>query len=754
MSQRTISKPVSPSAPNATAKAKKPKTTLGFGVGKYREIVFSVALFLVFDIGVLIMAFFISQQIAADALGVNLAGRQRMLSQRTVKTLLQVDNAIDRNQDITEPLNELKTTYQLFDTTLTAFQVGGRVTNADGQSVLLGAVSSDEGQQILQKALAIWQPYKAALAPILAATDTIPTNALEQAIIYASQNNLVLLKLMNDLTVHLEQVAAQRADRLRLVQLTGIILALINFFIILFHFVRRLRASDAATEKARQETRDILETVNEGLFLLDQQGRIGSQHSAALATMLGHRELADRRLMDILRDRISPKLLQTAQEYIDVLFQDHVKEKLVAGLNPLREVQVNVRDDKGHYQIKYLDFNFKRVHDANNKISYLQVTINDVTRQVLLAQELAASQKRAEEQMDLLMNILHVEPHTLSDFMNRAAQSLNDINSALKEQAKLAGKSAPHKNPQQLIKTVIFPIVHALKGEAALLELDFFTTRAHAFEDTLTELQNRPTLTGEDLLGLVVHLDHLMSHVDAVNDMVNRLVSLTQAFKSSPTAGPAMATATPTATAITSASTPAAAQTAVISRFEPFVIDRLIQRMAADQGKQVTVTTQGFENWTAPPDWVPILRDVFVQLARNAVTHGIETPAERAQKGKSLTALIEMRLEALSDGTYRVVFRDDGRGIAADHLRTVAVRSGRYSTDELATWTEAQLVDLIFEPGFSTANQVSTDAGRGVGMDIIKNKVRQLGGQLQLFTQSGRFCEWQILLPMAQPAQI
>jgi len=110
---------------------------------KYREIIFSIALFLFFDLGVLVMNFYIATQIAEDAVSVNLAGRQRMLSQRTVKTLLQIQNEQDAGNVPTEPLAELKRTYDLFDSTLLAFRDSGAVTGGAGQQVQLPAAATE-----------------------------------------------------------------------------------------------------------------------------------------------------------------------------------------------------------------------------------------------------------------------------------------------------------------------------------------------------------------------------------------------------------------------------------------------------------------------------------------------------------------------------------------------------------------------------------------------------------------------------------
>ncbi len=226
---------------------------MGHSMGKYRGILASIALFLLLDASVLMLNFYMSYQIADDAVGVNLAGRQRMLSQRMVKSLFELEHNLDVGAAIDAPRTELAQTVTLFDQTLTAFSQGGASTGASDEEVILQAVNAEAAQAALDEALIVWHPYRVRIEAVLAGLERETFDirpALATAIAYARENNVALLTLMNDLTVELEQVAASKATRLRLIQTIGISLALINFLIILFHFLRQLRDSDRKIEAA------------------------------------------------------------------------------------------------------------------------------------------------------------------------------------------------------------------------------------------------------------------------------------------------------------------------------------------------------------------------------------------------------------------------------------------------------------------------------------------------------------------------
>jgi signal transduction histidine kinase len=761
--------------------------------GKYGTIIISIALFLVFDLGVLVLNFYVSSAISKDAVSVNLAGRQRMLSQRTVKALLETQIALKTGEDVRPPLEELRKTYTLFDGTLRAFQQGGEALGGDGQPVQIEAVQDPIAQAVIAKAYDLWTPYREKLLPLIEGEPSLLRTALPEAVAHARANNVALLGLMNEFTTALEKVASAKADRLRLIQVTGISLALINFLVILFHFIRHLRASDALAEAARQETQDILESVSEGLFLLDRDGNIGHEHSQSLETIFQGADLAHRNFLDVLRPLVSDGTLQETADYLGILFREHVNLKLVATINPLDQVQAEFRDSGTK---KYLAFQFTRVHDKHRALSHVLVTVKDVTEQVLLSRQLEQSKQLAEEQMTILLAILHIDPESLRYFLDSAEQALKKVNQTLRQYGE-------HRQlfPKQYRLAIldILPIVHGAKGEAALLGLTLFEKKLHAFEDLISELRGQSNLGGEHLLSLTVHLDRMLADVQTVREMVDRLVDLRQTFGqtfapefTAPAAAPEappeplFETAEDLALPIEPAATlalplepsaslapafalppePSAAPApaprqgpahsptrrgpAEISAADNAILQvqmqRLVKRMAEAHGKQVDLVVHGFDALVLSNEQKAALREVLTQLLRNAVVHGIETPAERAEAGKQDMGVIRVQAKPTDEGC-RIICHDDGRGISGERLREAAIRSGLWAAEELAGWDEQRLRALLFEPGLSTADSVTLDAGRGVGMDVVKERVEALNGQLALSTQPGQFCAWSITLP-------
>ena len=702
---------------------------------KYRAIVYAVAFFLVFDLGVLILNFYTSYQISEDAVAINLAGRQRMLSQRMTKAILTINDDLRNGADVSGAFKELKTTVGLFDGTLSGFEQGTEVTGSDGKPVVLQAIESAAGRDLLQQARDVWRPYLAALQPMFDYLEALPVAApavfadapapaadvasaadsrtaeaavLSAAVAVARANNLKLLDLMNRFTGHLEQLAKHKADRLRLVQTVGISLALINFGFILFHFLRQLRAGDQRIEAAQRETAEILGTVQEGLFLLGADGRIGSQFSASLKKIL-HREISPGEdLFRLLKGMAPDVTLQTARSYIELLFSSRVRERLVGDLNPLNRLEVLVEKQTGGYETRYLDMHFNRVL-VDGKISHLLVTVTDITERVRLEKELAAVDRRAKTESEMLMAILRIEPADLAEFLARTEISLLESNDLLKR------RSFGRADYLQVVNA-IFRAVHAIKGEAAALGLDSVEAMAHEFELKLAPLREREDLSGDDLLPLPVHLNELLEHVGQVRSVMEHALDLLRV-----------------------ATTTQPRPDGLAAEFE-----RLAARIAGDQRKRVRVVTElsGFES--LPATVRRTLKDLAIQLVRNAVYHGIEPPDERTRYAKPEEGTVRLTMQPMGDSQFEFIVRDDGRGLAPQRIREALLATGRYRAEDLDALDERVLLAKIFDPGFSTAAGANRDAGHGVGLDIVKERLASLRAQLKLDSQPGRFTEFRI----------
>ena len=175
-------------------------------------------------------------------------------------------------------------------------------------------------------------------------------------------------------------------------------------------------------------------------------------------------------------------------------------------------------------------------------------------------------------------------------------------------------------------------------------------------------------------------------------------------------------------------------------------LPRAVRDLAQATGKQVRLSLHG-ETVELDRKVLEAIADPLLHLVRNALDHGIEMPEERQAAGKAPQGHLTVRAEA-AGSEVRVVVTDDGRGIAPQHLREQAVRQGLVSAESAAHLPDHEALDLIFVPGFSTASVITDISGRGVGMDVVRQNLAELGGRVEVESQPGLGTSVTLVLPL------
>jgi two-component system chemotaxis sensor kinase CheA len=173
---------------------------------------------------------------------------------------------------------------------------------------------------------------------------------------------------------------------------------------------------------------------------------------------------------------------------------------------------------------------------------------------------------------------------------------------------------------------------------------------------------------------------------------------------------------------------------------------RIVRDLARQLGKEIELIQEG-EDTNLDRSLVEALADPLVHLLRNAVDHGLEDPAGRDRAGKPRKG--KVRLSASQRGERIVIsVSDDGRGMDPEVLRRKAIEKGIIDATQAARLSEVECYELIFRPGFSTAAQISDISGRGVGMDVVKTRVAELGGTLQVHSRLGHGSTLELTVPL------
>ena len=702
--------------------------------GRYKTIIIAITCFLIFDLGVLAVNFYTSFQIRDDALAINLSGRQRMLSQRTVKSLLTV--AIGHRNNDSELMEsgrkELKLASDLFDSTLKAFIHGNTITGTENTPIYLKASEGKNSPEILANATKVWDPFFQKIQPVIDGTAT--RIELEDAIDYAQKNNLTILGFMNDLTNDLEVLADGRSQRLRMVQTIGIILALINFIFILFKFIRQLRVADKAVSVANEENEDILKTVHEGLFLLTPDYKIGNQISVSASNLFGQKLRPGDDFFELLTNRVSEKTLEDAQEYVALLTSEHVKEQLIQSINPLSQVEVSFKNKLGINKKHFLMLNFSRVLDKAKKLRHLLVTIQDITEKIELEAKLQEERQRSQNEFSMLLKAMEADPGELRSFIESAESRLLYVNDLLRSTSETSNEIK-----LQAIIDEISREIHGIKGNAAALNLDNIADIAHNFEDDLAAIKNAKahgSKLSEELLSLPIPLGNLLAAVS----MLKGIINLGPAIQASSN----MALTSANISALTNNTAAIKTDNDHINPLDQSVFDNLVSSITKEYGKQTQLHITADNGWQDfSKTTSQALREITIQLVRNAIVHGIEPVTDRVIAGKSREGLVTIRLRNTNDNTWQLSVKDDGSGLDANAIREKLKTLEWYTDGQLKNMSDKQVIMHIFKPGFSMASRSSMHAGRGAGLDLIVHDMHKLSSaHLHVSSHPGTFTEF------------
>ena len=258
--------------------------------------VLAVVLFLLFDFIALSLNVWLSYRIEQQAININLSGRQRMLSQRMVKTLLLMDKNTHDEQTYLEYLEELRITFDRFEYTLDAFHRGGRTFSAESEMIYVAPLTSQLTRDIINQALREWAPLRQKVRQLIGREyDTL---LLQQAIDVAQRKNLILLVLMNALTVELEHETQEEAQRIRFFQGLAFLLSLINFTVAIILYRLRVRKAHHTLDLVD----NIMNRVATGIIVVDSGGVI-VRANKVMSEMSGFP------LQDILNKKLSVLLV-------------------------------------------------------------------------------------------------------------------------------------------------------------------------------------------------------------------------------------------------------------------------------------------------------------------------------------------------------------------------------------------------------------------------------------------------------------
>jgi len=469
----------------------------------------------------------------------------------------------------------------------------------------------------------------------------------------------------------------------------------------------RVAQLTGALKVERDEIAVMKDNLRDGLFLMDRDFVIQPQYSKSLEGILSVKDLSGMNFLDLLKVSIQQKERDTLADYFSMVFNKSFDAQMLEDINPLHELT--------YYSVangdeRKLRCHFAAIDRAGGQVLILG-TVHDATREAELQLQLSEEENKRQEEMRALFEVIHVEPRVLSDFIEDTEYEFERVNDILKDKTR-----SSHS-----VMVEIYQAVHAVKSNAVILGLSSFSTKLHALEQEISAFREKMDISFQEVLHITVELDKIMKIKDGFKDLIEKIVS----FKYGE------------------------------GRMqEEYVLvqtlEKVIEKTSNSLGKKARLVVTGIDAQAVAGASRRLIKEVLTQLVRNSMYHGIEAPEDRKLQGKDEMGRIGLAIEVV-DGKILVQLTDDGAGLRFDKIRDRA-RAMHLVEDERKLEDKGALLQLLFAPGFSTAETADLHAGRGMGLSLVRDRVKEARGTIKLQSEEGKGTVFKILIPLEQHA--
>lgn len=497
----------------------------------------------------------------------------------------------------------------------------------------------------------------------------------------------------------------------------------------------------------------ILKNSDQGLFLLDSKGRIMPPVSRALAKLFRRPDFANLSFEKLLAPLISATTLSAVRLHMAMLLGGSPNEGAPADVTVLEDVEIRGTHPEGAAETAHYRFDFDPVETREDQKAWL-VRVTDITLQVQTLREVEDLRHQIKTQGEVLRGVMRMGRSRFGSFVVKTEESMKAIAAVLK-------KSAREEDAfRSKLEETLTEVDH-IRREAAAFKLEALQQAARVFMDALHELRGRVTLSGGDFLPLAVKLDDLYNHFALLKSFT---VSATPANDADGAAGTPGTRMTDKGTQIMEAprfavppDDEAEADPGAETRIAPARIpappragslDNTLQavttHIAEIEKKEVLLESNGL--YLVPPRYQSIVKNVAIQLIRNAVMHGIEPPAVREAAGKALHGILRLEFRP-KDDSFELLFEDDGCGLDPDRVRAIAVERGVVTSEVAQRMRDREAIKLIFKSRFTTLDNAGSDTKHGTGMSLVRRHIQEVGGKIALASLAGHETRFKITLP-------
>lgn len=448
-----------------------------------------------------------------------------------------------------------------------------------------------------------------------------------------------------------------------------------------------------------EENATMKDNLKVGFFLMDRDYTIQGQYSQAMEQLFSAVDLKGKNFIGLLSASLIEREINTLKDYFDMVFNRSFDQAMLDDINPIHELSY-ISVETGEEKI--LSCDFTPVNREHNKV-FILGNILDITTEKILHKQLMEEEAKRQEEMRFLFEVIQVEHLLLRDFIEDVENEFEQIDAILKDQVISFNDAVVD----------IYQSTHAIKSNALILGLHTFGEHVHDLESKLKEIREQKTILQKDML-------HLMDGIEKIKGEKDKLIGIIKKIQSFKAVGK-------------------------WHRSEVMIesLNKACNRISEDLHKKVQLVIERIDLKILEKGPRRIIKEILMQLIRNAIYHGIESGEERQAQGKDETGTISLSVK-LEEGMIHIQLSDDGQGIDFEKIRKKAEElhitpDGPVGED----WLE----QTLFAPGFSTAEVEGLHAGRGIGLNLVQARVQELQGTIKVHSEYRKGTVFTIFIP-------
>jgi two-component system, chemotaxis family, sensor kinase CheA len=459
----------------------------------------------------------------------------------------------------------------------------------------------------------------------------------------------------------------------------------------------------------RDEIAVMKDSMKIGLFFIDKEFIIQDHYSRYLEEMLSDTKLFGKDLTDVISDSVTPSELEAIKDYFGMIMERTYDQEMLEEINPLNELHY-VNKETGDRKV--FQFAFATVERGHGDV-FILVTVYDITTRVELQQRLAEEESRRQEEMQSVFELIQVEPDVFNDFMADMEHEFEEIAGIQKNETMSTHDS--------LVK--IYQSVHAIKSNAVILGLNIFGNKVHNLESRIKKLREMPNVPFGEMLNLTMEIEKISKEKEGFRDILNKL----QSYAGSGGKG----------------------GTGEKQNIKVLIesLTKTTSRVAEDLEKKIKFVSADIDPEAIDKGPRRVMKEILMQLIRNSALHGIEMPEDRKAKGKNEMGTIKLSIKMTEDHkNIQIKLTDDGKGLDYKKISERALAKKLIKPED-ANNTDL-LAKVIFLPGFSTAETETVHGGRGIGLNLVRDRIKEVKGAVKLKSEPGKGTLFFITLPV------